>query len=71
MSNWETASGDQTTNEDGYSRRHGGVWGAALDRFEELDQSISVDHQRWRRRSHSISPKHSWRIRKRFPIAKN
>ncbi|KAH7662116.1 CCCH zinc finger domain-containing protein [Dioscorea alata] len=65
MSNWETASGDQTTNEDGYSRRHGGVWGAALARFEELDRSISVDHQRWRRRSHSISPKHSWRTRKR------
>ncbi|KAM0952263.1 putative transcription factor C3H family [Dioscorea sansibarensis] len=65
MPNWETVPGDQTTNEDGYSKRHSGGRGAALNQFEELDRSISVDHQRWRRRRHSISPKHSWCMRKR------
>ncbi|KAJ0983193.1 hypothetical protein J5N97_011448 [Dioscorea zingiberensis] len=62
--NWETASGDQTANEDGNSTRHSGGWGAALDQFEEWEGKISAD-QRWQRRSHSISPKHSWYTRKR------
>ncbi|KAJ0983114.1 hypothetical protein J5N97_011369 [Dioscorea zingiberensis] len=62
--NWETASGDQTANEDGNSTRPSGGWSAALDQFEEWEGKISAD-QRWQRRSHSISPKHSWYTRKR------
>ncbi|KAJ0983143.1 hypothetical protein J5N97_011398 [Dioscorea zingiberensis] len=44
--------------------RPSGGWSAALDQFEEWEGKISAD-QRWQRRSHSISPKHSWYTRKR------